>query len=49
VSRELATKLSTELRDVLEPLLREVESLNERIQDLHDSWRPFVVRIANHA
>src|SRR5499425_481281 len=31
VSRELAAKLSTELRDVLEPLLKEVESLNERI------------------
>jgi transposase len=33
VSRELAAKLSAELRDVLEPLLREVESLNERIQE----------------
>src|SRR5271169_2450303 len=33
VSRELAAKLSTELRDVLEPLLKEVESLNERIQE----------------
>jgi len=31
VSRELAAELSTELRDVLEPLLKEVESLNERI------------------
>jgi transposase len=34
VSRELAAGLSTELRDVLEPLLREIESLNERIQEL---------------
>ena len=33
VSRELATGLSAELRDVLEPLLKEVESLNERIQE----------------
>src|SRR6201998_2028212 len=33
VSRELAAELSTELREVLEPLLREVESLNERIQE----------------
>jgi len=33
VSRELAAKLSPELRDVLEPLLKEVESLNERIQE----------------
>ena len=33
VGRELAAALSTELRDVLEPLLREVESLNERIQE----------------
>ena len=31
VGRELATALSTALREVLEPLLREVESLNERI------------------
>jgi transposase len=33
VSRELAAGLSTELREVLEPLLREVESLNERIKE----------------
>jgi transposase len=33
VNRELAAALSTELRDVLEPLLREVESLNERIRE----------------
>ena len=33
VSRELAAKLSTELRDVLEPLLKEIESLNERIKE----------------
>src|SRR5262249_37793299 len=33
VSRELAAALSTELRDVLEPLLGEIESLNERIQE----------------
>ena len=33
VSRELAGELSTELRDVLEPLLQEIESLNERIQE----------------
>ena len=33
VSRELAAALSTELRDVLEPLLQEIESLNERIQE----------------
>jgi hypothetical protein len=31
VSRELASKLSAELREVLEPLLNEIESLNERI------------------
>jgi transposase len=29
----LAAGLSTELREALEPLLREVESLNERIQE----------------
>jgi transposase len=33
VSRELAAGLSTELSEVLEPLLREIESLNERIQE----------------
>jgi transposase len=33
VSRELARALSTELRDVLEPLLKEIESLNERIKE----------------
>jgi transposase len=32
VSRELAAELSVELREVLEPLLAEVESLNERIK-----------------
>src|SRR6202023_1216097 len=33
VSRELAAALSTELRDVLEPLLKEIESLNEGIKE----------------
>src|SRR5215510_4110690 len=33
VGRELAAELSTELRDVLEPLLKEIESLNERIKE----------------
>src|SRR2546427_70364 len=33
VSRELAAALSTELRDVLEPLLTEIESLNEGIKE----------------
>jgi transposase len=33
VSREMAAGLSAELRDALEPLLREVESLNERIKE----------------
>ena len=33
VGRELAAALSTVLREVLEPLLREVESLNERIRE----------------
>jgi transposase len=33
VGRELAAALSTALREVLEPLLREVESLNERIRE----------------
>ena len=33
VGRELAGALSTELREVLEPLLKEIESLNERIKE----------------
>ena len=33
VSREIGSGLSTELREALQPLLREVESLNERIQE----------------
>jgi transposase len=33
VSRELAAGLHAELREVLEPLLQEIESLNERIQE----------------
>src|SRR5258708_17652439 len=33
VSRELAAELSVELREVLEPLLAEIESLNERIKE----------------
>jgi len=32
VSRELAAGLNAELREVLEPLLQEIESLNERIR-----------------
>src|ERR1017187_4294459 len=33
VSRELAAALSIELRQVLEPLLKEIESLNERVKE----------------
>jgi transposase len=33
VGRELAAGLSTEMREVLEPLLHEIESLNERIKE----------------
>jgi transposase len=33
VNEKLAAGLSTELREVLEPLLKEIESLNERIQE----------------
>src|SRR5205807_9824832 len=33
VSRELGAGLHAELRDVLEPLLQEIESLNERIKE----------------
>ena len=33
VGRELGAALSTELRDVLEPLLKEIESLNEGIKE----------------
>jgi len=33
VSRELAAELSVELREVIEPLLKEIESLNERTKE----------------
>src|SRR5712671_7071711 len=33
LSRELAAALSTELRDVLEPLLKEIESLNQCVKE----------------
>jgi transposase len=33
VSRELAAGLAAELREVLEPLLKEIESLNERVKE----------------
>src|SRR5215469_15560386 len=33
ICRELGAGLSTELRDVLEPLFREIETLNERIKE----------------
>src|SRR5262245_37816589 len=33
ISREFGTGLSAELREVLEPLFREIESLNERIKE----------------
>ena len=33
MNRESAKGLSEELRDVLDPLLREIESLNERIAE----------------
>src|ERR1700721_2792120 len=36
VNRELAAGLSTELREVLEPLLQEIESLNERIKEYEE-------------
>jgi transposase len=35
VSRELAAGLHAELREVLEPLLKEIESLNERIKEYY--------------
>jgi hypothetical protein len=33
MSREIAKELSPELRDTLEPLLKEIESLNDRIDE----------------
>jgi transposase len=33
VNRELAAGLNAELREVLEPLLKEIESLNERVKE----------------
>src|SRR5258705_8946255 len=39
VSRGLGAGLSAELREVLEPLLKEIESLNERIRNTTNGWR----------
>jgi transposase len=39
VNEKLAEGVSAELRDVLAPLLREVESLNERIKEYDERWR----------
>jgi transposase len=36
VNRELAAGLRTEIREVLEPLLKEIESLNERIKEYEE-------------
>jgi transposase len=43
VSREMAAELSAELREVLEPLLKEIESLNERIKE-HDARMEIIAR-----
>jgi transposase len=42
VGRELTAALSTELRDVLEPLLKEIESLNEGIQEYDERMEKIV-------
>ena len=42
VSRELGAGLSAELRDVLEPLLKEIESLNERMESIAKEVYPEV-------
>jgi transposase len=42
VSRELAAVLSSELREVLEPLLKEIESLNERMEKIAKDVYPEV-------
>jgi transposase len=45
VSRELAAALSTELRDVLEPMLKEIESLNERIKEYDERMEKIVKEV----
>ena len=45
VSRELATALSTELRDVLEPLLQAIESLNERIKEYDERMEKIATEV----
>ena len=44
MSRELSAALSPELQDVLEPLLKEIESLNERVKQYDERME----RIAKH-
>jgi transposase len=45
VSRELATALSTELRDVLQPLLQAIESLNERIKEYDERMEKIAAEV----
>ena len=45
VSRELATALSTELRDVLQPLLQAIESLNERIKEYDERMEKIATEV----
>src|SRR6202162_2415098 len=45
VSRELATALSAELRDILEPLLQAIESLNERIKEYDERMEKIATEV----
>jgi len=48
VNRELGAGLHAELREVLEPLLKEVESLNERIQEYEVRMEKIAKERATH-
>ena len=44
VTRELSAALSTELQDVLDPLLKEIESLNERVKQYDERMEKIAKR-----
>src|SRR5690242_1127383 len=45
VSRELAAGLHAELREVLEPLLKEIESLNERVKEYDERTEKIAMEV----
>ena len=45
LNRELAAGLNVELREVLEPLLKEIESLNERVKEYDERMEKIATEV----